>query len=76
MNMEEEKFNIERYDLSVDKSLRAWSAADEYLLQTCNSLEKKPNHLGIYNDRFGFLGCNLHAFSPTVILTQKSQEKI
>lgn len=75
MNMEEEKFNIERYDLSVDKSLQAWSAADEYLLQTCNALEEKPNHLGIYNDRFGFLGCNLYAYSPTIILTQKSQEK-
>lgn len=75
MNIEKEKYNIERYDLSLDKSLRAWSAADEYLLQTIDTLEKKPNHLGIYNDRFGFLGCHLQAHTPTIILTQKSQEK-
>lgn len=75
MNIEEEKYNIERYDLSTDKSLRAWSAADEYLLQTIETLEKKPDHLGIYNDRFGYLGCHLHAYTPTIILTQKSQEK-
>jgi 23S rRNA (guanine1835-N2)-methyltransferase len=75
MNIQGEKYNIERYDFSEDKSLRSWSAADEYLLQTFNGLETNPNHLGIYNDRFGFLGCYLHSFNPTVILTHKSQEK-
>ncbi|MFT7161021.1 MAG: 23S rRNA (guanine1835-N2)-methyltransferase [Bacteroidia bacterium] len=29
----------------------------------------------IYNDRFGYLGCQLHSFNPTVVLTHKSQEK-
>ncbi len=72
---QEEKYNIERHDLSIDRSLRAWSAADEYLLQAFIALEKKPDHFGIYNDRFGFLGCHLHEFNPTVILSQKSQEK-
>jgi 16S rRNA G1207 methylase RsmC len=75
MALEKEKYTIERYDLSPDKSLRAWSAADEYLLQTVVTLEQKPNHLAIYNDRFGFLGCHLNTYNPTVILTQKSQEK-
>ncbi len=75
MNIQGEKYNIERYDLSEDKSLRSWSAADEYLLQRFNALETKPNHLGIYNDRFGFLGCYLHSITSTVILTHKSQEK-
>lgn len=75
MNIEEEKLNIERHDLSLDNSLRAWSAADEYLLQTVKELEQKPKHISIYNDRFGFLGCHLHTLRPTIILTQKSQEK-
>lgn len=75
MGSEENKYNIKRYDLSEDRSLKAWSAADEYLLQAFTDLEKKPNHLGIYGDRFGFLGCNLHSFTPTLIFTQKSQQK-
>lgn len=73
--MQYKMYKIERHDLSEDKSLKAWSAADEYLLQAFNDLENKPKHIGIYNDIFGFLGCHLHTFKPTVILSQKSQEK-
>lgn len=75
MTIQKKEYNINRYDLSKDNSLRSWSTADEYLLQTFYAIEKKPNHLGIYNDRFGFLGCNLHTFNPTIILTHISQEK-
>jgi 16S rRNA G1207 methylase RsmC len=75
LNILKKKYNIERYDLSKDNSLRSWSAADEYLLQTFNALENKPGNLAIYNDRFGFLGCYLNSFTPTIILTHKSQEK-
>ena len=73
--MLEKQYIIKRHDLSADKSLRPWSAADEYLLQTFASLEEKPNHLGVYNDRFGYLSCHLHIYSPTLISTKKSQEK-
>lgn len=72
--MAEKNYNIKRYDLSEDKSLRAWSAADEYLLQQFGALKVKPSSLGIYHDRFGFLGCHLNESSPTIILTHKSQE--
>lgn len=75
MNPLDQKHNIKRYDLSDDKSLQAWSAADEYLLQEFNELENKPGHLSIYNDRFGFLATHLHSYSPTVIIINKSQEK-
>ena len=75
MVSQKKKYNIKRHDLSKDKSLKPWSAADEYLLQSFNSSGHKPNHLAIYNDRFGFLGCHLHSFTPTLIVTQKSQEK-
>ena len=75
MNIQQKEYIIQRYDLSEDHSLRPWSAADEYLLRSFKELEKKPNHLSIYNDRFGFLGCQLHSFNPTIILTHKSQEK-
>lgn len=75
MNSQEKKYNIKRYDLATDKSLKPWSSADEYLLQSFHDLEVQPNNLSIYNDRFGFLACHLHSFDPTVILTHKSQEK-
>lgn len=69
------QYPIKRYDLSEDKSLRGWNAADEYLVKTFVSEKHKPKHLCIYNDRFGFLSCHLHSYKPLVILTQKSQEK-
>lgn len=68
-------YTIERYDFSKDQSLRAWSAADEYLLAHFSDAGKTPKLLTIYNDRFGYLACHLHAYSPTVIITQQSQQK-
>lgn len=75
MDSQELGYTIKRHDLSTDKSLQPYSAADEYLLQRFNQFEPKPAHTAIYNDRFGFLGCNLNAYSPLIVLTQKSQEK-
>ncbi|NQY10791.1 MAG: class I SAM-dependent methyltransferase [Flavobacteriales bacterium] len=75
MVKEEIEYKIERHDFSEDKSLTSKSAADEYLLQSFNERAIKPKHLGIYNDRFGFLGCHLNSFEPTLILANKSQEK-
>lgn len=69
------KYKINRYDLSEDRSLRPWSAADEYLLQTISDLEQKPDHLGLYNDRFGYLSIHLHRLNPVVIIANKSEEK-
>ena len=69
------KYKIQRYDLSEDKSLKPWSAADEYLLQSFTSTEKKVTGPALYNDRFGFLSCSLHSYNPTIIMTHKSQEK-
>ncbi len=66
---------IKRFDSSKNRSLRAHNAADEYLLEKYNSLEVKPDHLGIYFDRFGFLTAHVHADQPICVLTQKSQEK-
>jgi len=75
MKPEETKYKIERFDLSKDKSLKAWSAADEYLLQYYNELKESPNHVGIYNDRFGYLSCHLQTVKTTIISTNKGQEK-
>jgi 16S rRNA G1207 methylase RsmC len=75
MDKRKKEFDIKRYDLSTDRSLRAYSAADEYLLHHFTNLDIKPTSFAIFNDRFGFLACHLHAFEPTVVLTHKSQER-
>ena len=66
---------IKRHDLSNDHSLRPYSAADEYLLNTLNNLKQKPNALAIYHDRFGYLSCLLNSLNHTTIITNKSQYK-
>jgi 23S rRNA (guanine1835-N2)-methyltransferase len=63
-----------RFDLSEDRSLRAWSAADEYLLSVFKE-EVEPSSVAIYNDRFGFLSGHIHSISPVVVTTNKSQEQ-
>ena len=75
MEKAQQELIIKRHDLSTDQSLRPFSAADEYLLNTLNDSNQKPNALAIYHDRFGFLTCSLNALNPTTIITNKSQLK-
>ena len=75
MSFQENQYNIQRYDFSNDRSLRAFSAADELLLSSFNEIETANKNLGLYNDRFGFLSCHLSAHSPQAVITHKSQEK-
>lgn len=70
-----ESIDIKRHDASSDQSLRAYSAADEYLLKAFHSLFDQPVSCAIYHDRFGYLTCHLHAINPITILANKSQEK-
>jgi len=74
-NINKNEYTITRYPKTRNQSLKAWSAADEYLLQTFDSLNLEKTTMAIFNDRFGFLTCHLQQFSPTVILNYKSQEK-
>lgn len=75
MSKGKENYTIKRHDMSSDKSLQAWSAADEYLIQYFNALENKKNEIGVYNDRFGYLTCYLDGKQANIVLTHKSQEK-
>lgn len=58
----EESITLDRYPLGqVNRSLQAWDAADEYLINHIKDnelLTKQPNIL-IVNDAFGALTCNL-----------------
>lgn len=68
-------YNIQRHPLSNNKSLKAWSAADEYILNYLDQNSISKEGLVIFNDRFGFLSCLLHPYQPTTITSHKSQEK-
>lgn len=72
---EQEGLILDRHDLSADKSLRAWSAADELMAAQVLEAEADPKNLVLYNDRFGYLACQLHVYKPLVILSKKSQEE-
>ncbi|MBT6745123.1 MAG: hypothetical protein HOB26_01030, partial [Flavobacteriales bacterium] len=66
---------IRRYPKSENKSLRSFSAADELIekyIETENIALRAPVLL---NDRFGYLACRFHKFSPISIVNYKSQEK-
>lgn len=80
-NNNKNNYSITRYPKTRNQSLQAWSAADEYLLDLVHflglfeTLDLRKQTLAIFNDRFGFLTCHFHQFSPTIILNYKSQEK-
>jgi 16S rRNA G1207 methylase RsmC len=70
-----EAIKIERFPLSRNNSLQAWSAADEYLVKYWNE-NKKPNaNLAIYNDRYGYMASLFNEFNPISVIDFKSQEK-
>ncbi len=72
---QDKSFSFSRYPKTDNRSLRAWSAADEYLINSATELVQNPENTNtaIYNDRFGFLGCLLHHHHPSVIVERKSQ---
>ncbi len=62
------QFHLRRLPLRKHEPLRAWDAADEYLLQHVAELESPQNaRLVILNDSFGALATALHQFQPTAI---------
>lgn len=70
MSSQENQFNqlqLERFPKTNDKTLRAWSAADEYLLQHIQESELPiGTKVLIINDHFGALTCSMWALNPTV----------
>lgn len=58
------EFVLHRYPLRKRELLRAWDAADEYLLQTLAKQNLRQQHILIANDNFGALAVSLHQFLP------------
>lgn len=65
---------IRRYPPTSNKSLRAWNAGDEYILDHLGQQHLPGTSIAIFNDRFGYLGCHLHRQNPTIAIHRKSQE--
>ena len=68
-------FKINRYPESSNKSLRAWSSADEYLESYISENDLSNKKTAIYNDTFGYLSVSLFSENLQIVCNQKSQEK-
>ena len=64
--------SIVRYPKTQNRSLKAWSAADELSLEYLQE-ENLQNNVTLYNDRFGYLSC--HIPDSVTVCVYKSQEK-
>lgn len=71
----EKEYVFTRYPKTQQRSLKPWNAADEHILDHFESLDFNKTNISIYNDRFGFLTCFLHTFSPNVVINFASQRK-
>lgn len=76
-DFEGKTYSFSRYPETTNRSLRAWSAADEFLISHLIEDERLTvdSKIGIVNDRFGFLCCLLSRYKPTAIIERKSQER-
>jgi len=59
-------FTLNRYPIRKKETLRAWDAADEYVLNHLHDVIKQEHRILIINDNFGALSLALHSFNPTV----------
>jgi len=59
------RFELARYPARRHELLRAWDAADEYLLNRLDEMRGDMARVLICNDAFGALSLALHAFRPT-----------
>ncbi|MBA2665037.1 MAG: methyltransferase [Bradymonadaceae bacterium] len=71
----DQKLTITRYPATSNRSLQAWSAADELVLNVLANQELSRRTVVVYDDRFGFLTAYLHTIEPLTVVTYKSQQK-
>lgn len=64
---------IQRYP-DTHSNLKAWNAADEYLVQYANQHFNKGKSVAIYNDSFGYLTAYLSDFNPQTAALHHSQK--
>jgi 16S rRNA (guanine1207-N2)-methyltransferase/23S rRNA (guanine1835-N2)-methyltransferase len=66
LHIQEQQLSLKRFPLNqFDKSLRAWDAADEYIIDHVATLDLKSfQHIVIVNDSFGALACAMSKLAP------------
>ncbi|MBD3617001.1 MAG: methyltransferase [Gracilimonas sp.] len=69
------EYKFSRYPKTTNKSLRAWSAAEEHVLLKLEEERLNSKTIAVYNDRFGFLSCVLNKYEPLTAIERKSQQK-
>jgi len=74
-NFQNKQYQFKRYPHTQNKSLQAWNAADELILQYISENEIDCNNSIICNDSFGVLQTVLNQNNPQLFVTNKSQEK-
>ena len=64
-----ENLQLNRYPYSSDKTLRAWDAADEYLLNhlSIEKIELSNMKIMVFNDSFGAIPLSLQQYNPTYV---------
>lgn len=66
---------IHRHPETSNKSLQAWNAGDEYIVEHLSETNLTDKSIAVCNDRFGYLCCYLNEAEPFVTIHRKSQEK-
>ncbi len=69
------EYFFKRYPKTANRSLQAWNAADELMLDYIMQTPYASQTTVLINDRFGFLSCMLPHLNPFGIIEYKSQEK-
>jgi 16S rRNA (guanine1207-N2)-methyltransferase/23S rRNA (guanine1835-N2)-methyltransferase len=79
LHIQDQRLSLKRFPANqFDKSLRAWDAADEYIINhVCDELDTQSiNNICIINDGFGALSCalsrliphaNIHVFTDSIM---------
>lgn len=68
-------YALKRYPTTTNRSLQAWSAADEHLLRVWAEEPPEQATVGIWHDRFGALTTVLQAQRPVSVVAYQSQVK-
>ncbi|MEM7655379.1 MAG: methyltransferase [Bacteroidota bacterium] len=75
LSFQGQPYSLKRYPSTTNRSLQAWSAADEHLLRHLEESKLSLDAVAIWHDRFGALGTVLANQQPLSILTYHSQQK-
>lgn len=73
LKIESKEYQLQRYPITTDHSLRAWSNAELLVLEYIK--ETNAENIHIYNDRFGVWNCVLNTKIITTVWTYASQQK-